>query len=109
MDVDVIRKAVTEDDKTKYRSEGRCFNCGRQGHLSRFCPDKKPRIAVAKAADGSPPPPTTTHHDTKTSTNPFANDVETRIRKMAEFSMTLDAAQQEMLAAEMKKLGADFQ
>ena len=107
MDVDVIRKAVTEDDKTKYRSEGRCFNCGRQGHLSRFCPDKKPRIAVTKTTDGNTP--TTTSQDTKTSTNPFANDVETRIRKMAEFSMTLDAAQQEMLAAEMKKLGADFQ
>ena len=109
MDIDVIRKAVTEDDKTKYRSEGRCFNCGRQGHLSRFCPDKKPRIAVAKAIDGNPSPSVTTNQDTKTSTNPFANDVETRIRKMAEFSMTLDAAQQEMLAAEMKKLGADFQ
>ena len=109
MDVDVIRKAVTEDDKTKYRSEGRCFNCGRQGHLSRFCPDKKPRIAVTKTTDGNPPPPAAISQDTKTSTNPFATDIETRIRKMAEFSMTLDAAQQEMLAAEMKKLGADFQ
>ena len=34
MDVDVIQKAITKDDKTKYCSEGRCFNCRRQGHLS---------------------------------------------------------------------------
>ena len=42
MDVDAIRKATTEEDKAKYRHEGRCYNCGRQGHLSRLCPDKKP-------------------------------------------------------------------
>ena len=42
-------------------------------------------------------------------TNPFNNDVDARIRTMAEFSMTLDAKQQEKLAAELKQLGADFQ
>ena len=109
MDVNVIQKAVTEDDKTKYRNEGCCFNCRRQGHLSRFCPDKKPRIAVTKTIDANPVTPAATTQTTKNHTNPFTDNVEARIHKMAEFSMTLDAAQQEMLAAEMKKLGADFQ
>ena len=109
MDVDVIRKAVTEDNKTKYRNKGRCFNCGRQGHLSRFCPNKKPRIAVTKTTDANPFTPTVVDQTTKNHTNPFADDVKTRIHKMAEFSMTLDATQQEMLVAEMKKLGADSQ
>ena len=109
MDVDVIRKAVTKDNKTKYRNEGRCFNCRRQGHLSRFCLDKKPHIAVTKTVDANPITPAATTQTTKNHSNPFADNVEARICKMAEFSMTLDAAQQEMLAAEMKKLGADFQ
>ena len=36
-DVDINRRAVTEDDKAKYRAEGRCFKCGGQGHRSRDC------------------------------------------------------------------------
>lgn len=32
------RRALTEEDKAKYRAEGRCFKCGKQGHLSRNCP-----------------------------------------------------------------------
>ena len=32
-----------------------------------------------------------------------------KIRKMAEFSMKLNVEEQEMLAEELKKLGADFQ
>ena len=109
MDVDVIWKVITEDNKMKYCSKGHCFNCRRQGHLSRFCPDKKPCIAIAKTADANPFTPVATDQATKTQTNLFVDDVETRIWKMAEFSMTLNAAQQEMLAVEMKKLGMDFQ
>ena len=107
MDVNVIRKATTEAEKDKCRKEGRCFNCGRQGHLSRFCPDKKLHIAVA-AVETNPftSTPTTT---TPIKTNPFNDNVDACIRAMAEFSMTLDAKQQEKLAAELKKLGADFQ
>jgi len=53
MDVDAIRKVTTEAEKEKYRAEGRCFACGRQGHISRLCPDKKPRVAASVDATSS--------------------------------------------------------
>ena len=37
-----VRKATTEKDKEEYRKAGRCFECGKQGHLARTCPSKKP-------------------------------------------------------------------
>lgn len=99
MDVDVIRKATTEEEKLRYRTEGRCYGCGRQGHLSRNCPDRKPRIAVA-----STDAPITAKVEP-----PKIDDRATKIRKLAEMSMTLNAEDQELLALELKKLGADFQ
>jgi hypothetical protein len=35
----VARKAITEADKEKHRKEGRCFECSKQGHMARDCPD----------------------------------------------------------------------
>ncbi len=35
------RKAITEADKEKYRKEGHCFKCDKQGHITRNCPTKK--------------------------------------------------------------------
>ena len=37
------RKATTEEEKHQYREKGQCFECGKQGHLARNCPDKKTR------------------------------------------------------------------
>ena len=36
-----IRKATTDKEKQEYRTTGRCFECGRQGHLACNCPNKK--------------------------------------------------------------------
>jgi hypothetical protein len=41
MDVDVVRRAVTEEQKKKFCQEGRCFECQKQGHMARYCPNKK--------------------------------------------------------------------
>jgi len=37
------RKANTDREKEEYRKTGRCFECGKQGHLARLCPTKKAR------------------------------------------------------------------
>ena len=46
MDVDLpiytrVRRAYTEDDKNRFKKEGRCFYCDQQGHMARECPKKK--------------------------------------------------------------------
>ena len=34
------RSSLSDEDREKLRKEGRCFRCKKQGHLSRFCPNK---------------------------------------------------------------------
>ena len=46
MDVDppvytYVRRAYTEEDKRRLQTQGRCFNCEKQGHMARDCPEKK--------------------------------------------------------------------
>lgn len=46
MDVDPpvftrVRRAYTDEDKNRFRQEGRCFNCDQRGHMARECPNKK--------------------------------------------------------------------
>jgi Zinc knuckle len=46
MDVDPpvftqVRHAYTEAQKDQYKKEGRCFECDKQGHMARECPNKK--------------------------------------------------------------------
>ena len=36
-----VRKATTEAEKQKHRQEGQCFECSKQGHIARMCPNKK--------------------------------------------------------------------
>ena len=34
------RPPLTDEEREKMRKEGRCFRCRKQGHLSRYCPEK---------------------------------------------------------------------
>ena len=40
----VIRKATNDKEREEYRKTGRCFECGKQGHLVHNCPNKKPHV-----------------------------------------------------------------
>jgi len=42
----VIHKATNDKEHEKYRKTGRCFECGKQGHLVRGCPNKKTRTCT---------------------------------------------------------------
>lgn len=42
-----VRKVSTEKEKEEYRKAGRCFECGKQGHLVRVCPSKKNRSGAS--------------------------------------------------------------
>jgi hypothetical protein len=60
MDVDRLRKVTTEAEKARLLKEGRCFECQRQGHIARNCPNKKRRSDTRMAqaeAQGSDDPP----------------------------------------------------
>jgi hypothetical protein len=46
-----VRKATTEAEKQKCRQEGRCYECNKQGHVVRDCPDRKSRARTTKVED----------------------------------------------------------
>jgi hypothetical protein len=41
-------KATTEEQKARFRQEGHCYECERQGHMARNCPSKKPKAHGAE-------------------------------------------------------------
>jgi len=51
MDLSVIRKAATEKEKEEYRRTGRCFQCGKQGHLACDCPSKPAHAHTVQIED----------------------------------------------------------
>ena len=48
MEVDIVRKAVTTEQKAQYRKEGHCFECKLQGHMARECPNKPKKMSQYK-------------------------------------------------------------
>lgn len=51
MDVDQpvftqVRRAYNEEDKQRFKREGRCFRCDKQGHMARECPERKQQPLV---------------------------------------------------------------
>jgi hypothetical protein len=53
-----VRRAYTEADKSKFRKEGRCFRCDKQGHMARECPTKKQQPFKPQKTTFKKKPPT---------------------------------------------------
>jgi len=51
MDTSVVRKATTKKEKEEYRRTGRCFHCGKQGHLACDCPSKPTHARTVQIED----------------------------------------------------------
>jgi len=51
MDTSVVRKATMEKEKEEYRRTGRCFHCGKQGHLVCDCPSKPAHARTVQIDD----------------------------------------------------------
>jgi hypothetical protein len=55
-----IQKATIEAEKQRYHQEGCCYECSKQGHLVRNCPDRKPCIKASSSTtveqNNIPPP-----------------------------------------------------
>ena len=93
-------KKLTDEERAKYRAEGRCFRCCTQGHMARNCPkgSNRPRDANAREANAtapttSPPsitpPPryyTTRHHKHCyfTKANPYNRSTDPSIERKNE-------------------------
>lgn len=45
------RAILIEQEKEEYRKNGKCFNCGKQGHRSFECPDKKDKGKIRVIED----------------------------------------------------------
>jgi len=44
----VINKATNDKEHKEYRKMGRCFKCGKQGHLVCNCPNKKTQARTTR-------------------------------------------------------------
>jgi hypothetical protein len=47
------RAALTDEEMSKLRQEGKCFKCKRQGHIGRNCPNQNSQIRTTNASSGA--------------------------------------------------------
>ena len=74
----VIRKATNDKEREEYRKTGRCFECGKQGHLVRDCPNKKPRVRTTRTVQIQ------NDNESATSDSPPAMSLAARVARLSE-------------------------
>jgi hypothetical protein len=47
------RAALTDDEITRLRQEGKCFKCKRQGHIGRNCPNQNSQVRATNTSNAS--------------------------------------------------------
>ena len=80
----VARKATTEEEKCQYREKGCCFECSKQGHLARTCPDKKTQVCTANADTFSSTTSEIPLEAVATTNQILASDIATQVIKMTD-------------------------
>jgi hypothetical protein len=48
-----VRAALTDDEMSKLRQEGKCFKCKRQGHIGHNCPNQNSQIRATNTSTAS--------------------------------------------------------
>ena len=56
MQVNALRKAMTEDDDKRAKEEGRCFHCNQQGHIKWNCAKWKEECLGPRTPSDNPRP-----------------------------------------------------
>jgi len=100
MDLSVIRKATTDKEKEEYRRTGRCFQCGKQGHLARDCPSKPARARTVQIEDSQS---TTTSDNSSFATTP---SLAARVARLTEEDRGAFMDEMRSLGEDMDFLGA---
>jgi hypothetical protein len=77
----VARKAMTKSEKEKYKKEGQCFECSKQGHMVWDCLDR-PCWPVHACATEVTPTSKTGSQEGKTSHGP--KELASLLRKLSE-------------------------
>ena len=92
-----VRKATTEEEKKKYREQGRCFHCSQQGHMAQSCPNKQPKIRATTS--------TTPTEETK----PPAYEGLDKGDALAEFALKLSDEERAVFIKKVAGEDEDFQ
>jgi hypothetical protein len=126
MDVDdpFLSRMWSEEEKKKIRREGRCFQCGKQGHMAKNCPNrKKSQGKPFKKAQGTYPNKkfkkyvqqshariaeieSESEYDEDPS---YVDEIDSDIPDIAARTARFTDDQKEAWVKEMKNLGVDFQ
>jgi len=100
-----VCKATSDHEKEEYRKTGRCFECGKQGHLARNCPTKKNRQNPYKPTGNSSNRIVEIEDDASSHTNARAYHWDPEI--IASRAMNFTDKDRDVFVRKLQELGAE--